>query len=345
MQPVPVQKPLPCYSLEFNKADPRCQACPHRTGCIQHSGSRVYKIPLSKATFKLIPDGYEKAYDFDLEDPELPHIQRTYFDCYDTVFNRAAPDDVTRMAKELLAAARQTQCSLRLYILANMVGHRESQKLRMTKTEQALPRPFRAKMLLGVTALKRTQMYAEMCNREFGTFALSSLSTLVDENFEKDSLENHMLHSETVAGTSIVGWKILHGGSAWANLFDTHELTLDPYWLAIDETYLLTVLQPYLDNKRGTEQIQQHRFSVAQALGYLKKHQTAAMNAFHVRETIMPKAVAEVLRYFGHRPEDFDIDPEPITKPLEFWVYLGRALQHFQCLLYLEGKPSLLSRR
>jgi hypothetical protein len=340
----PVQKPLPCYSLEYNKADPRCKACPHKTGCIQHSGSRADKIPLSKAVFKLVPESYAKAYDFDMEDPELPHIQRTYFNCYDTIFNKPAPDDVTRFAKELLASARRAQCSLRLYMLANMVGHRETQKLRCTKTEQALPRPYRAKMLLGATALTRARMYAEMCNKEFGTFALSSLSTLAEENFEDDSLESSMLHSETVAGKYIVGWKIKHGGPAWESLFEANELTLDPYWLAIDETYLTQVLQPYLDNKCGAEQIQQHRFSVIQALGYLKKHSTAAVNAFHVRETIMPKAVAEVLHHYGHAPDDFDIDSDPITNPLEFWVYIGRALQHFQCLLYLEGKPSLLSR-
>jgi hypothetical protein len=345
MKPVPVQRPLPCYSLEYNKADPRCQVCPHQTGCVQHSGRRAIQVPLSKAKFRLIPDSYEKAYDFDLEDPELPHVQRTYFDCYDTIFNRAASDDVTRSAKELLAAARQTQCSLRLYILANMVGHRESQKTRITKTEQALPRPFRAKMLLGTTATKRARMYAEMCNKEFGTFALSSLSSLVEENFTDKSLEKHMLHSETVVGKYIVGYKILHGGPAWDSLFDAHELTLDPYWLAIDETYLFTKLQPYLEKKCGTEQIQQHRFSVTQVLGYLKKHSTAAVNTFHVREAIMPQAVAEVLHHYGHQPDDFNIDPEPIVKPLEFWVYLGRALQQFQCLLYLEGKPSLLARR
>ena len=200
-------------------------------------------------------------------------------------------------------------------------------------------------MLLGASAVKRARMYAEMCNREFGSFKLPALSSLVNEDFVNASLEKHMLHSEVVAGKFIVGHKMLHGGPVWDLLFDTHELTLDPYWLAIDETYLTQVFYPYLDKKSGTDQIQQHRFSVKQVLGHLKKYSTAAQNTFHIREKIMPEAVAEVLNSFGHQPDDFSIDPEPVTKPLEFWVYLGRAMQQFQCLLYLEGQPSFLSRQ
>lgn len=342
---VPVQKPLPCYSLEYNKADPRCQSCPHQTGCIQHSGSRATQIPLDKLKFQLVPKAFVKAFDFDMEDPELPHLQRTYFKCHEVVFTKQPVDDMTRFAKEVLAGARKSNCSIQMYMLAVMVGHRQEQKIRMEKLGLALPRPFSAKRLTGAVAIKHAKMYAEMCSNEFGTFALSALSSLVEEDFTSKTLENKMLHSEAVVGKFIVGYKILHGGPPWESLFDSNELTLDPYWLAIDDTYTREIFMPYLKEKRGSDAIQQHRFSVSQVLGHLKKYDNAAINAFRARETILPKAVAEVTAYYGFRPDDFNIDPEPITDPMEFWVFLGRAVQHFHCLSYLEGMPSLLNRR
>lgn len=342
---VPVQKPLPCYSLEYNKADPRCQECPHQDGCILHSGSRAYKIPVSRVTFKLVPEAYHEAYNIDLEDPELPHIQRSYFNCYEAVFSRSPSDDMTRFSKEVVDAARSTQCSLQMYMLAVMVGHRQAQKIRMEKTGQALPRPFRAKMLTGAVARKHANMYMEMCSNEFGTFALAAMSSLVNEDFDASTIEKKMLHSEVTAGKFIVGYKMRNGGPPWEALFDAQELTLDPYWLAIDNTYWREIFEPYQKEKRGTEAIKQHRFSVGQVMGHLKGHRTAAINAFRARESIMGKAIVEVLNYYGYRGDDFIIDPEQITEPLEFWVFLGRAFQHFQCLLYLEGERSIFTPR
>jgi len=342
---VPVQKPLPCYSLEYNKTDPRCQNCPHQTGCIQHSGSRADKISLDKLKFKLVPEAFAKAYDFDMEDPELPHIQRTYFKCFEVVFGKPPVDDMSRFAQEVLAGARKTNNSIQMYMLAAMVGHREAQKIRMEKLGLAIPRPFTAKKLTGPVALKHAKMYAEMCSNEFGAFALSSLSSLVEEDFTSKTLESKMLHSESTVGKFIVSYKIFHGGPPWASLFDAHELTLDPYWLAIDDTYTREIFMPYQENKRGSDAIKTHRFSVGQVMGHLKKHSNAAINAFRARETIMPRAVAEVVAFYGFRLDDFNIDPDPITDPMEFWVYLGRAVQHLHCLLYLEGMPSLLNRR
>lgn len=341
----PVEKPLPCYSLEYNSADPRCKICPHAEGCIKHSGSRAKRIPLSQIQWKLTPESYAQVYDFDLEDPELPHIQRTYFNCYEAIFGKQPADDITRFAREVIDHARQADCALQMYLLSNMVGHRESQKIRLRNTEKAYATPFHAKMLLGKTALTRAKNYGEMCNREFGTFKLSSLGALTGVDFEADSLQQAMLHSEVVAGRFIVSFKIANGGPPWRQLFNAHELTLDPHWLAIEEVYTRCILDPYLKKRIGAEAIKQHRFFVSKVLGHLKKHSTAAMNAFYCRETIMPQAVSEVLGYFGLRAEHFLIEPEPITQPLEFWVYLGRAVQHFHCLLYLDGEPSFFSKR
>lgn len=343
-EPVAFTAPLPCYSLEHDSADPRCQECPHQTGCIQHTGKRVNRVGLSHVKFKLVPESYSEAYKLDLEDPELPHLQRAYFKCYDTVFNRKAHDSVARYAEALMSGARKSKCSAEMFMLANMVGHRETQKIRIANTTQAFERPFRAKMLSGKQAILRARDYSAMCNKEFGVFNLTSLSVLVDKDFDESELYQVMLHSECVAGKFIVGHKIFHGGPPWEELFNINELTLDPHWLAIDPTYMREVFGPYLVDKKGDERLKQHRFSVSQVIGELKKKRTAAINTFRTREEVMPKAISNVLTYFGHAPDDFEIEPEPITDPLEFWIYVGRAMQHYQCILHLSGQRSMFNR-
>jgi hypothetical protein len=342
--PTPMEIPLPCFGTEHNKADPECQQCPHSVECLRYHGSRAGKVRLSKASFRFTPWKLEEQFRYDPEDPELPHVQRTYTDCYRTIFEKDPVDHVGFMATKLMEAARRCDCSLRLYMLAVMTGHRHGEKIKIERTEQGTPKKFAGKALLGKVAEKRAAMYAELCRKEFGTFTLSTLSTLADEDFNPDPLEQSVLHSEVVAAKFIINHKMFHGGPPWKELFAVEELTLNPYWLAIEDIYIKEVYTPYLDDRRGTDRVKQHRFSVSQVLGFMKKHKHAAMNAFRTRELIMPKAVAEVVTYFGHSVDDFEIEDTPVTEPLQFWVFISRAMQQWQCWQFLNGEPSLLDR-
>ena len=300
---------------------------------------------MSKLQFKLVPKAYQKTFDVNLEDPELPHIQRTYVHAYDTVFAKSPKDDVRRFTQEIVSAAQQAECALRTFMLAVMLGHKKEGERNLANADvNVMPRPFTAKMLTGKKAVNRARNFAALCNKEFGTFSLSSMATLVDEDCASTQLEQVMLNSETVAGKFIVGYKLRHGGPPWAALYDAHELGLDPRWLAIEQTYMDEIYAAHLRNPRGTQRIRDHRFSVSQVMGRLKKHRDEAIVNFQARETIMPKAVEAVLAHFGHAPVDFEAAAQPITDPLELWVFIGRAMQHYQCLKYLSGQKSMLDR-
>jgi len=100
-----------------------------------------------------------------------------------------------------------------------------------------------------------------------------------------------------------------------------------------------------LDKKpRSSQEIRRHRYSVVQTIGFLKRHRNMAIMVFRTRQQILPQAVAKVLDSFGYQPDDFEIENQTITNPLELWVLLGRAIQHFNLLNYLHGERSIFNR-
>lgn len=339
--------PLPCFGLEYLPHDPVCQSCPHQTGCIKFMGSRAGKIELSKLTFNLMPPGVrpKAKVALNFEDPELPHLERLYADCYQTIFRDKPKDNLSRYRDEIVKAARECATSLRMFILSNMVGHQVHQHTLMEHTERSTPRPFTAKLLSGKLARTRCEKYGKLCNKEYGTFSLTSLSTLVDEDYEKDDLSTGMLNSEITAGKFIVSYKINHGGPPYEALYEHEEFGMNQYWLAIEPSYQSTILDAHRVKPSGSEAIRCHRYDVIQTIGYLHRNRKDQSLVFAARERIMPQAVRHVLSFFHHQPTDFLIEDAPITDPLKLWIQIGRAIQHYQCFLFLQGEPSFYARR
>jgi hypothetical protein len=283
----------------------------------------------------------------DYEDPEAPHLARAYLNCYHTIFQRkpAKHDNATRYQKEIINGARLCSTSIRMFILSNMMAHQVQQHTVMDETEKSRATPFHSKLLSGKLALTRCNMYNKLCRKRYGTFSLSSLATLADENYEDDEIHNALLHSEVAAGKFIVSYKINTGGPPYVAFYEQEEFVLNQYWLSIEPTYKKVILDAHRLKPSGSEAIQRHRFDVLQTIGYLKRNRTDQELMFSAREKIMPRAVEQVLAFFQHRPDDFLIEDEVIKDPLRLWIRIGRAIQHYNLYLFLNGEPSFFGRK
>jgi len=340
-----MKAPLPCFGLEHDPLDAMCRTCPHEVECVKFMGVRASKIPLSQLRFELVPEPLREK--FDEDDPEIPKLRMLYFDCYFTVFNRKPPaqDSPDYYRDEIIKNARQAKCSIRMFILSNMIAHAISEETLVKETEKARSKPFYPKLLKGNRAITRAVQYAKVCHDRYGTFSLASLSTFSGENYEQNDTDQAMLRSEITAGQFVVARKIHRCGPPFEALYAEEELALDPYWLAIEASYRVTVLDPYRDSKTGTEMIKNHRFNVIRAIGQLKRSQTMQKLVFKSRQKIMPQAVERVLSYFGLHPDDLLHEAVPITDPMALWIQIGRTIQHYHCWRFIEGEESCFLRR
>ncbi len=306
-------------------------------------GFRLNRVTLNKVIFQILPHAYRQRFPITGEDPDAQQIERIYCVCYETVFHRPSfKHQVNRVAQKIADNARRSEMSIRLYILANMLGHQRMEKERIAKAAIAKSTQFTPWKLIDKNALQRAVTYAELCRTEFGAFTLSTLSTLAENPIDSNSLESRMLKSEIVVGQWLVGYKMLKSGPPYDLLYQEVEQDLDPNWLAIEDTYKVCVL----DNKsrKGSQDLRSHRFSVIQAITHLKRHQQLAAATFKARQDILPKALEEILQHFGHRTVDFEIENEPITNPLEIYVKLGLAIQHWNLLKYLNSETNIFDR-
>lgn len=342
MERIAQKTPTPCYGLEFDLTTPECQACTLQKDCFTQLGRRSNVVPVSRAEFKLVPSKFNIDAE-NLLDPETPHVERTYVLCFQTIFRKRPKDTVGRHKAKVLELVKAAKCSMRLYMLTVMIAWREKQKDIVGKSKISTG-IFTAKMLARNHAFSQLSMYREMCRKEFGTFDLSSISTLVEEEYAESDMERRLYMSELVAAKQFVAMKIHTGGPVWDRLYSAVELQLDPYWLAIEESYEEHVLKPYLEHRHGTKTEARHRHSVAQVKSQLKKHKQFAIGVFQTRETVIRKAISPVLYTFGYTPEDFEVVNEPFTSAMEFWVMLARAIQHDQCLKFLNGDRNRFAR-
>jgi hypothetical protein len=344
MERTPQKAPLPCFGLEHERFDPTCQACPHKDGCVKAMGARYDMVPLNRVRWNIVPAAFASEA-LDMDDPEIPHLRRLYTDCYYSVFHRKPPEDASRFADDIKKNAAKVPCSVRMFILANMVAQREHEKQIVRHTEKLRGSSFRAKMLTGELAIKRAKTYQEMCHDEFGTFSLTSLSVLAKEDL-KESMDDLMLRSEATAAAWFVRYKIFNGGSPNERLYESEELQLAPEWLAIEQTYIDTILKPYIERKiTGSDAVERHRFNAFQVHCQFKKNISLQRVAWVARQRIMPEAVRRVLATFDHQPADFLYPREPETEPMHFWMRLALTIRHYHCWLYLNGEPSFFTPR
>lgn len=337
----PVAIPLPCYSKELDLSAVRCQRCAHLKGCSEHTGSRRSKVPMSRIEFKLVPPQYNRADTLPGEDVELAHINAVYSLCYQTVFGKHVGADVRRFAGEVARDAAALNTTIRVYMLATMVGFQQSLRElnRLEESDKLIHREFSPAMLIGSKARSRAANYAHVCRSQFGTFNLSALDMLTEANLTNNAIETGLLESEVIAGKFIVGRKAFEGGPVEADLYALHENDLDDYWLALEDSYTSTVLCPKkpLDVASVDAKLKRKRFAVKQIIAHLKRYTTAGFAAHMARNTIMPAALSRVLQHFRLDADMFEVPVDPVTNAFEFWKELGRGVQHLRCLRMYYG--------
>lgn len=340
------EAPLPCYGVEFRISDPRCVECPHQKGCITQMGRRADMLTLDKIEFKLVPKKFDLPDVNEMVDPETPHVERIYIICHQTVFGKRPQDKIGQHKNSLVKNARAAKSSLRMFMLACMVGHLTDRKLAIEHNADYVQKEkFTARRLSLGSAVKTVEMYRKICQREYGSFDISSLDMVVDGSYADNDLERQMLQSEIAAGKQVIGYKLVSGGPPERSLYSTSELSLDPHWLATETTYEKTVFAEHINGVRGTQMENRHRYAVVQVKQAMKRRKDFAIGVFQTRERVMARAVKSVLYHFGHQPHDFEIVNEPVTNVMELWVFIARAMQHWHCLRYLDGERSLFKSR
>lgn len=339
----PVEAPLECYGLELDLAANRCRECPHQAGCAQVMDVRKGRITLDKLQWRLVPENFGvELRMLATDDPDRHRINRVYQECYRIIFKRAAPDATGRLEREILLNVKEANCSVRVYILANMLGWAHRNDLVDEHDPDGRILAFTASRLKGAAALARARTYQDLCRRSFGTFSPSALETLTGTEIIDNEFASQMYDSEVIAGAFIIGHKLQHQGSGFNELFRRKEPHLNEIWLAIESEYMARVLE--WRKEPAKRSIRTHRQGVLMAHGEMKKRREYAIGAFEARQQAMPRAVATVLQRYGYRPVDFEMPATPIQNALRFWVLLGRAVCQMECLNYLEGQPSFYDR-
>jgi hypothetical protein len=360
MERIAKSVPKPCYALEHDLSTDVCQKCHVQKECFQELGVRAQKVTLDKMSFKLVPRNYG-LHDTDTgEDPELPQIERTYALCYYTVFGRRPEGRIGKHKNLVIQRFREAGCSLRLFMLANMVGHQQREITVATKMQREPKNSFNAFLLTTAQSITRLDMYREMCRKSFGTFDIGALDTLTDGGYVENDIEKRMLHSEVTAARVLIAFKLANGGPAARHLYRCEELTLDPFWLATEPTYIQTVLKPHLAGEHGTKTINNHRHSVTQVIAQMKRKRDWAITIFQARERIMQQAISTVLHGHGFLAIDFEVDQvfkvnfkvdkifkdehATVESVMDFWASIALAIQQIHCLRYLENEDTPLIR-
>lgn len=340
----PIKAPLPCYGLELNPLDSRCQKCNHYDDCLELMGTRANKVTLDKVKFNIMPDNFQLQ-NLEMDDPELPQLQRIYAECFYSVFEKNPTDNISQYRSEIAQSARKSQCSVRLFIISNMVAHKIHEAQVVINTQKLRQATFKCSLLSGKLAITRAETYQKMCHDEFGTFNLTSLAILTEDD-KKDDLEETMLLSEVTAAVHYIRYILFNSGDSKKALYDAVELQLAPLWLAIEETYKDVVLNPWIKKEiTGTALVQNHRYNVVQVIGSFKRKTNSQRIMFLARQKALPRAVMRVTNQFNIKLDDFVYDNKPVTDPMRFWTKLAYAIKQYHCWRLINGKSSFYNVR
>jgi len=318
-----VAAPLPCFGLDFDPTLELCQTCPHQAGCRDYMGNRAERVTVGQALWSLVPATIERRGE-ELNE-ERRDIQAIYCECYRQVFDASAVGSVGQFEHKLFELARAAQVPVQTFILVSMFGH-----------SRAYPdAKFTPKTLVDNRALNRVKVYAQECVRRYGAFSAKLLDVVADSALDKADLQNRILVSELAAGHWVVAYKLWHEGLPFEPMFDDIETSLDPTWLATEKHYgpILTAYSTRSGPQDKDRQAIRHQ--ALEIYQRMKQHKHEAITNFRAREKIMPLAVRGVLADRGFTTHDFEVPDRPVTDPLLFWNRLGIAIQHLECLLFV----------
>lgn len=327
--------PLPCYGLGYSSTDAVCSKCVFAEGCTKICEDRV---PLSKAVFDLTPDkvrGTGICTEIDGKNVRRTDVENIYRRCHYAVFGQEWPSrsGLTQEWSQIVYNAQLSNLTLDAFIGTVMLAH----KLMQPHVN------FYSTILTAKNSVQQIEKYTQLCKEKCGYTGLEALGICLRE--EVDSLDDNMLHSEIVAGSYVLHFKLKIGGLPYESLYELKELTLDPYWLATEPTYIETVLEPYSTlHRKGTPMQDQHRHLALNAHAALKRKKTLARTVFETRSRIMPLAVVQVLRPLGYPVDAFTVPNISITESMFLWTKLAAAILHIECTKAVHSAPHVLWR-
>lgn len=342
MERTPITPPKQCFGLEQHRDNPLCRNCPHRRDCADLMGELAGRVDVDQVPFHFMPVNFiERCRDTNDLDPDLPHIERVYVFCYEWVFDiELKGEGRHRMVQNLrqhraliTERIREAEVSVKMFFVANMLAWKQSHG----ETR------FHPRLLTHQFAAYQVKEFAKTCQERYGTFDITSMDRLMGSDVARHDFETNLLNSEVVAGAWIVNYKLFHAGNLLERLYTEKETALNPYWLAIEPSYQDQVLTAYRNNPDEScpAVVRRHRWDTIQVLGKLKKQDRKAIAVFSARERIMPEAVQRVLGQRGLRAEHFQIENVPVVNAIKFWVRLGIAIQHYECLKFVDDYPSI----
>jgi hypothetical protein len=295
-------------------------------------GDRLSRIAVSAVGFSLIPEGFFPHMKMEELNESYRDVGAIYCACYRQVFGEDPVGYVGTFDEKVFKLADVCQVSVPMFILINMFGH-----------SQAYPdTTFAPGMLVDNRAANRVRVYAEACREKFGSVSAGHLDTAMGGDLVVYDLENRMRESEILAGRWIIDYKLHHPGVPYEMLFNELENELDPAWLATEQHYK-TFIDDYSTRKRNPvdKESQATRHAALEIYKRMKKHKHEAISNFRSRERVMPDAAKTVLSKYGYSPGDFEIGNRPVTDPLNLWYRLGSAIQHMECLLFVNYHEGL----
>jgi len=291
---------------------------------------RARHVPLSTIKFNFTPEGLEQSI---VEPKEInakvveDMFRRSYYRVY-----RAWPKQSVGNKWELiLANARTSKLSLETFMVTVMLSWR------ITRPNTVFPVP----MLAQPMAPDKVMDYARICRDTKGYTGADALGKLFD--LDMSGLGEKLARSEMLYGQSIIGWKLFKGSLDFKAIYTNLELSLDPYWLAVEPTYMDCVITPYLQDSSKSSTLQcEIRSIVCQHIGMMKRNKRIASTVFSLRAKMMAEAVKSALEKWSKKPDDFTHANVTVTDPTKFWNALGLAVLHVECQRAVDSLPHKL---
>lgn len=322
--------PLECFGLSWKKNDQVCKVCPHAPKCVEFMGFRQERIAISEVKFALVPETILRHHDEPDEDRR--DIEAIYCECYRQVYGKDSLGSVGAFRERLFKMATAAGVSLRNYVLVNMFAY-----------QQAYPeKEFTPGLLIDGRALYRVKVYADACLERFGTLNAALLDVVTGGDLSEYDLAKRMRDAEVRAAQWIIDYKLWHQGLPYEPMFADLEPELDPGWLAVESHYE-PILRQYTLREDEPESVLRH--DTVMIYKRLKKHKHEAIAYFRARERIMAEAVKDTLGIYGYTDTDFEVENRPYTDPLQFWNRLGIAIQHLECLLFVNYHEGIYAKR
>lgn len=260
-------------------------------------------------------------------------VEDVYKRCYYRVYHGWPIKNVGQHWEKIVDNSREARVTLEMFILINIAAY----KITHPKSS------FFPSILAAESAWQKIEMYTSLCRKQHGHLSPESLGLTLEEDLS--SIDDGILHSEITVGRFIVGWKLRGQGPWLKSLYYEHELTLDPYWLCIEPTYIESVLKPHLRNPtEGTDAQKKFRHEVTLHHAMLKRRKTLAASVFASRSKMMSTAVQTVLQFNNLNMDDFTHADQPVKDAFKFWNVLGLAVAHWECIKATSSLPHVLWR-